>query len=662
MIWDHEKYLGFDFETSGEKPEYALQPWRIKQRKAWATSLVWATRAPGGVFDRIGGGLNPTRAQMVLMLETAIKENRRIVGWNVVYDIAILLGYGLHDLVFKCRWLDGMLLWRHVEVEPEYGIKGPSKKSFALKGKYADVEDEEADGTVTTTSQLASKGCVEVLWPDEAGYQEDIDFHDPDPLKRQRLHEYNIGDVKFTLRGAQHWWEALTPKQQGAALIEAESLPWIAAANLEGLPLDRIECSNLQANLALRAIDRMDRLGTFGFTKEIGASPAKLANLLFDVWRLPIYKRNKLTAKQQADGIKEGSRSTDKEVLHELGLTDKRVGIFQEYRSCVNNGKKFATAPLISADYNAEGNVTHPQGRAFSTYTGRMTYSSKQGRGVKAVQTGFALHQMNKKPEFRRIIIAPPGYDMIEFDAAGQEFRWMAVASRDQTMLHLCGPGQDPHSFLGSAIYKLDYMDLIARYKAAEEEAERQRKMGKVGNLSLQYRTSPPRLRITARVDYDIPMELPEAEHIHQTYQLTYPEVPRYWGRQISIVKACGYVETFAGRRVQIKGDWNGPNKWAMGSTAINYRIQGTGGDQKYLAIAVIQPILKKYEARFAFDLHDGLYFYVKSELLRAFAEEMKHTLDNLPYQRAWGMTPPIPMTWDAKAGPSWGNLKGVKF
>jgi hypothetical protein len=39
VIWDDAKHVAFDFETSGELPEYALQPWRLKQGLFWTTSI-----------------------------------------------------------------------------------------------------------------------------------------------------------------------------------------------------------------------------------------------------------------------------------------------------------------------------------------------------------------------------------------------------------------------------------------------------------------------------------------------------------------------------------------------------------------------------------------------------------------------------------------------
>lgn len=282
---------------------------------------------------------------------------------------------------------------------------------------------------------------------------------------------------------------------------------------------------------------------------------------------------------------------------------------------------------------------------------------------------GFALHQMKSGPEYRDIAVAPPGHTIVEFDASGQEFRWMACASGDHTMLTLCRPGEDAHSFMGARMDPtFEYRELIRQIKLADDgvkdddttRAKEIRKGGKVGNLSLQYRTSAKKYCSVARVQYGMDMNLGQAQSHHFVYQKTYPGVPQYWERQIAEVKQGGYVETLAGRRVTVVGDWTGRMGWSMGSTAINYRIQGTGADQKYLALSVLRPYLTEIGARFWFDLHDGLYFLVPDAKVAAFCAKVKVMLDNLPYQEAWGYTPPIPMPWDCKAGKSWGSIRGV--
>lgn len=275
---------------------------------------------------------------------------------------------------------------------------------------------------------------------------------------------------------------------------------------------------------------------------------------------------------------------------------------------------------------------------------------------------GFAIHQEKRDKRFRSVIVAPPGYTIVEFDASGQEFRWFAIASGDTTMMRLCAPGEDAHAFMGSRITNSDYKTTMALVKAKDKKAQDDRQLGKVGNLSLQYRTSAAKLRVVARVQYNIPLDLQRAELVKAVYLRTYKGVQPYWKTQISRVKALGYVETLAGRRVQVKGDWSGHMAWSMGSTAINYRIQGTGADQKYLALKHLKPLIKYYGVKFGWDLHDGLYFYVPDAVVEEFAAAAKDVLDNLPYLAEWGFTPPIPLPWDCKKGKSWGGLKEHEF
>jgi DNA polymerase I-like protein with 3'-5' exonuclease and polymerase domains len=628
MKWTDEGFCSFDFETSGSLPEYALQPWRLASGDFWATSLVWVWREDGVLHT--DGGLNPDRPMMARFLAFLKRTVRRGVGWNTVFDLSVLAAYGFEDEIMALQWVDGMLLYRHLEVEPEYEINKPDKRPFRLKGPG---------------------GAMSVFYPDEDGYEEDVDYHDPDPAVRAKLHDYNVKDSIFTLRITRKLWARLTKQQLRNALIEAECLPMIARANVEGMIIDTLACRDLITRLEREADDALAKLQWFGVTEEIIRSPTKLAELIFDQWKLPVFKTSvgKKTGKV--------SRSTDKEVLHELSFIDPKVKTLRTYREALNNKTKFADAPLESVLYNGDGRA-HPLARVFGTYSGRLTYSSKQGRNKDERQIGFALHQEKREGYFRSIVVPPDGFDLMEFDAAGQEYRWMAVASGDTVMMQLCLPGEDPHSFMGARCASQDYKTMMVAAKVKGSKEADIRQMGKVGNLSLQYRTSAPKLCVVARVQHNIPMQLPQAKLIHSTYQRTYVKVPIYWRNQIARTKACGYVETLAGRRVTVQGDWSGTMGWSMGSTSINFRIQGTGADQKYLAMACIKDYVHSIGGRFAWDLHDGIYIYVPKSKTKEAARVIKQLLDNLPYKQAWGFTPPIPMPWDVKVGPSWGHLK----
>lgn len=626
-MWNDDKFLAFDFETSGEKVEYALQPWRVAQGKAWATSLVWARKLTKGWT--LSGGLAPTPEMMREMLQCAIDNKLTIIGWNVVFDIQWLIAYGFYDLVMQCKWLDGQHLWRHYFLEPEYDLDRSKKKSYRLKD------------------------CVREYLPEEGDYEEGIDFHSEEPEARTALHKYNIKDVKFTYRLARHFYKQLEPTQLRAALLEAACLPLIAKANFDGMLVDTLVAHELQAICDQVAAMKLEELAPHGMTEKIVRSPKQLSKLMFDDWKLPVYKTT--TTKKG-----ETNRSTDKETLHELAFLDTRAKTIKEYREALNNKTKFATAPLVSAEYNGDGK-TRPSAIVFGTYSGRLTYASKQGKNKDERPIGFALHQMVRGPAYRATIVPPPGYTLVEFDAAGQEFRWMAIASGDETMLELCQPGEDAHGYMGSKITHVDYRELVRLVHEDNKIAKAGRQLGKFANLSLQYRTSAPKLRIKARVEHNLPMDEGQARFIHRTYQQTYQGVPRYWEKQIAMTRRLGFVETFAGRRVQVVGEWDGRMGWSMGSTAINYKIQGTGAEQKYLALAVIRPYLVQIGGYFGWDLHDGIYLYIPDAKVKKAVADIRQMLNNLPYARAWGFTPPIPMPWDCKTGKSWGTLREWK-
>ena len=217
--WIDDAYIAMDFETSGTLPEYALQPWRIKTRDFWATSISFVKKEPTALTVR--GGLFPSIDMMREFLEEAIRENRRIVGWNVVFDISVFLAYGFEELVFKAKWLDGMLLWMHAAREPEYDTDRQNKKSFSLK-QY-----------------------VREFLPAFAGYEKEINYHTTDEAELDELQKYNDIDTTATLVGARYWWLQLTGEQQRAALIEAECLPMLAQANLNGMLVDTLHARHL---------------------------------------------------------------------------------------------------------------------------------------------------------------------------------------------------------------------------------------------------------------------------------------------------------------------------------------------------------------------------------------------------------------------------------
>jgi len=615
------KLAAIDIETWGDLPEYALQPYRLRRGEAYITSVA-AVDADGVEWAT----LNPTKEQVRDWLQRQAASGARVVGHNSAFDIAWFIAWGLRDEVYAIRWLDTLLMWRHLCVRPDFAVPDGTEQNFSLKN------------------------AVRQYLPEYADYEKDVSFdpsEDPD-----KLLEYNKLDAQLTLQLAQMFWERMTPQMRKVAQIEAAAIPMVAEVMVEGLCADANEAQELANKLQSEADGALVRLmmteGTTAITREMLNSTTQLSNLLVNKWGLSIPK---LTPK--------GSYSTDKEVLWMLAHEDPRARMVKEHREALSNKKKFADNVLESLAYNGDGRV-RPQFRIAGTYTGRMTVSSKQGKGKSERQTGIALHQWKRDPEFRKTIKPPPGYTLLEFDFAGQEYRWMAVMSCDPVMLQLCQPGEDPHTYMGAQIAGIDYETLHRRVHDGDPSAKLFRQRGKVANLALQFRTGPKRLRTISQVQYDLPMSEDEAQAIHLTYRTTYRYVPRYWQRQIRHARANGYVENLLGRRVYLGQpyEWKPDLTWSYESTAINFPIQSIGAEQKYLALMVLRELLPEYDGRFYFELHDGIFVIVPSDKAEKAAAHIKRVLSNLPYKRVWGYQPPVPFPVDAKLGPSWGELK----
>ena len=653
---DPTTLTAFDVETAGSQDLFALQPFRAVAGEAWLTSCAVAYWEAGEIVTEAID--TPTPAQLAAWLDAVLAAGHRVVCWNAPFDVAWLLAlakrhpeHGIREKVFAVRWLDGMLLYRHKHNAPRYRPEG--RISMGLKA------------------------AVTLYYPEHAAYADGIDFADTGPEAMAARLIYNQQDSRFTLGIVTQLLAELPPEVVRSALIEATSIALVADSIVEGLRID--------TEAAALVGERMDAQRKVAFVKlkmnhpsdideKVLGSPLKLRKLLFDTWGL--------TPVTLTDT---GEDSTDKETLLTLGLDDPRAMLVHQYREATYLKAKFATGLLGSdaldpktglmihsvgsVEYNGDG-MTRPQARIFAAYTGRMSYSSKVGRGVAEQPSGCAIHQWKRGPEYRRIITAPEGYDLIELDFAGQEFRWMAVLSGDPTMLGLCEPGEDAHAFMAARVVGEQYETLRDLNAAGDKAAKAKRQLGKVANLSLQYRTSPKTLVSVAAIQHGVKITLEEARAIHATYLSTYRGVRPYWKKQIAFGRNLHYVETLAGRRVHLGHpdtwkwlDAQGVQQdytWSHESTTINFPIQGVGADQKYLALLVAKNYLPTVGGRFYMELHDGVFFVVPKAKSMQAGLELRRMLSDLPYKRAWGVTLPTRFPVDLKIGPSWGELKEV--
>lgn len=626
------KFAALDLETApeGDNPQvFALQPWRVLEGRARITSL--ATVLPGSK-----PALARHPAEIRDHLQVLIDENIPVVTWNGIFDVAWLLASGYEALIRKLTLFDAMLLWKWVDNSQ----RAESIPAWSL-----------VDGV--------NRWLTDIPWRDQYVA---LKKNEPPPGENDPYWELRAQfDALATQMIADRAWQQLTPKQRRGASYEAKTILPVARAWVSGIHLDPALAESMVPVMTQEMQDIEMRLGVYttrqGYwtPSTILRSPKQLRETLYSKWGLPC---TRFTPKEEP--------STDKAALTYLADHDDKVLEILRWRELNTQFSKFVRGISKVSNYLGSS-IAHPAPKLFSTYTGRMTYSSKSGKKGDAAKAyiGPPIHQWPRPKAMRKLIKAPPGKALVEFDASGQEMRLMACQSQDPAMIEIFNappPFDDIHSFMGSRLAGIGF-DAFLKGKAEGVEAivgsTGYRYLGKFYDLSCQYRIGYKSLRLKSRVDYGMKQTFMQIKQGRDTYLRTFKGIKKYWDRAIKIARERGYAETMAGRRFALEL-WHDGFEWGTQQSAINFPIQGSGGDQKELALSVLT---EKYpELEFVMDLHDGLYFYVDiNKQLPALLSEARFTLNTIDYGQYWDYRPPIPLVWDCSLGTNWGNKRDLK-
>lgn len=604
-------FIGYDLETSGDEDGFALQPWRVQEGKARITLSAAYFQGKRKVDTEYHSAL----------VGDLRKAGKRVALWNGIFDIAWL--YASDIDVSGIMWMDAMLLWKFLE----NGQSGPMQWTLKAGAKRFLKDWPKLDEFIALKS-------------------EDL----PDPSDPYWLERVSM-DAEATALIAEIIWPRLTEKQQRLALIQSVSLPAIAASWVNGVRLNVEAVQAARPGIIEEMIALEKELGLYTPAKKYAPSkvlrsPMQMRTLLYDEWGLQCTRYTEKEAK-----------STDKAALTYLADIDDRVQTILKWRELNTILSKFINGPIECCEYLGS-NVTHAAPKLFSTYTGRMTYSSKS---MRKHRIGIPLHQTPRKKEIRSYVTALHDDEyIVEFDAKGQEVRMMAVMSKDPEMLKLFNsppPYDDGHSLMGAKIGGISFEEMLQR-KAAKDPlvvgGDGLRAAGKFITLSSAYRSGPATARRIARVQYNINIDIPTAKKWQKAYQDLFKSVPVYWNRSPKEARIKGYAETIAGRRYYLTR-WQDLS-WGTSSSAINFPIQGLGADQRDLATAVLVTEHPELWNKLYFDLHDGLYFRVSKQAKVSYVQAIGNTLDNINYKKYWGIDLPIPFPWEGSFGETWGS------
>jgi DNA polymerase I-like protein with 3'-5' exonuclease and polymerase domains len=596
---------------------WALEPWRARQGKARITSVaVYGDKVRKQILE-------PKREQLIELLEELAGEE--VYAHWALFDIAWLIASvepnrmaRLHEAVKRVRWRDTALL-------AKWCING--RKADDMYFSYALLNLINV-----FKGKMGYEGADEFIRMKQAEALEQTDEY------WQKRGEQ---DVLWTYRLAKFLESQLPAPCRRGFVIEQRSLPQIANSWLIGMYVDQDAFKKAEAQIES---DIAAGCRELGLSEAVVGSPAQLGRVVFGEWGFqPIATTP--TGQPKADA--------DTWIVLAYQFGDPRLKTLLKTRQALTLRSKYIRTVYDALAHTGDGYM-YGKPQLFGTTSGRLTMTSETVKGMKV---SMAMHQIPRKDKIIRAFMSPPpGYKIFETDAAAQESRIMGIWSGDEEITRIFNEGINFHSSMACEIYHIPYETFQAELKRENPQYIEFRQMGKLTNLSCNFRIGGKKLAMKSLTEYDSYMTEMDGRKLVRTFQRKYPMVPAYWNAIIEFAKQNGYSYTLAQRRWKVPTEMlNSGDAWKVEGTVISHPIQGTGGEMFLAALSQVP------EARMQTSLHDGIFWMVEdSPYGQQEADEILHRMNSTPYAKLWDMAElPIPLLYEGtRLGSSYADVK----
>lgn len=625
--------IAFDIETWGLKEGYTLQPWRVKTGEA---GILTVAGCKFETPDTYCFGFLPSVKDLEKIMN--FQEGAILCGWGLKFDLAFLFALGMKPFFQKFRYLDGMLLLKKL---------GFNLQSHGLKQSLVYFKDKLNVVTDYSKAIEFKTGNPEIVYTHK---------------EMNRMMVYNKLDANYTTQLIKYLISIAPVETVRQAIRESTVSLLFADTWQRGILIDRnaLDVYTKEVNTKCHNLEAL--MEQVNLTPKIIASPMQLRSYLTDKLNIRLTERTK-----------KGAYSVNSKVLKNIyyksnGRNESILRLIIKYKEFKTEQSKFVNATHKCLQ---ESDWIHPNPILSGTYTGRLTYgmyqtiktsrtlkNGKVRESNKKIQIGIPMHQIKKTGQVRNLFVAPDGYFLAELDFCAQEMRLIACMAQETTMIKLFNENKDMHAFTAAGIAGMSYDDFVGLKQTDVTKYNEMRKLGKLTNLALQYRLGARGLYKQWHDVYGLTDKTEtDAQLARATYMRIYPGIPRYWRTQPMIARRTGYVDSKGHRRCSIT-KWDVENEYKSSQTAINFPIQATGADQKILALYYLRDYLYANGIQFAWDLHDGMFFYAPVELAYTRIVEMVYILNELPYEKAWGWKPQVKFPVEVKIGKRWGKLE----
>jgi len=331
------------------------------------------------------------------------------------------------------------------------------------------------------------------------------------------------------------------------------------------------------------------------------ASPKQLGEILFEKLNLPQDKKSKT-----------GNYSTSISVLEGLSTKGFEIAdLIIEWRTLSKLKSTYTDA--LQESINKQTKRVHTSYSMASASTGRLASTNPNLQNI-PIRTSDGRR-------IREAFIARDGYKLISADYSQIELRLMAHAANETEMIKAFNENVDIHSQTASKVFGIPIEDLDSET----------RRSAKAINFGIIYGIS------AFGLSKQLSCSQSEAKNFIESYFDQFPKIKSYMDAMIENAKMKGYVKTFFGRRIPIKGinSKNFQERSFAERQSINAPIQGSAADIIKRAMIKIHNIFqeKNIESKMLLQVHDELVFECPKDEINTVSNLIKKEMEqaNLP-------------------------------
>jgi DNA polymerase I-like protein with 3'-5' exonuclease and polymerase domains len=303
----------------------------------------------------------------------------------------------------------------------------------------------------------------------------------------------------------------------------------------------------------------------------------------------------------------------------------------------------------IYSAFNQAGSQDQHDARKFKSAprSGRLSSS--------AAKKGDSGNLTNQPGDIRSMFTAPVGMKFWSLDYSGLELNIMASLSQDPNMMRILGTicmtpddeGDCPHDPKCGDLHDGFRHDILVRTAINVD-----RRFAKQANFSGAYGGHADMLitilnKQRAFLDYETAKLI--ADIRRETFPLSY----MYGEAVVATARSNGgYSETYYGRR-RVDLDLFAPDKQTQGHAEralVNHTVQGTAADVLKIAMLQSVPILFKYGAHLALQVHDEICGWVPEGVADAFVAELKAMMESI-------VLPGVTLRAEGGVGDTWDDV-----